>query len=136
RGRGQGARSRRALPNHRTLPVAPSRDLGASVLEPSKWWPSSAENRIRTRTGCEVRRFGDRAPDATCHLSFGTLERSGPRARGGPGRRRRIGGESIQYLARWDGASWSGFQGGTNGPVRAITPFDEGAGPSIFIGGE
>ena len=46
------------------------------------------------------------------------------------------GGEVGQYLARWDGASWTPVGLGlTNGPVKALATYDDGSGPALFIGG-
>ncbi len=49
------------------------------------------------------------------------------------------GGETVNQIARWDGSSWSPLSGpggtGVNGMVRALTVFDDGAGPALHVGG-
>ena len=46
----------------------------------------------------------------------------------------------ASHIARWDGASWSAVLGpgggALNAPVRALAVYDEGAGPSLFAGGD
>lgn len=44
----------------------------------------------------------------------------------------------TKYIARWDGHAWSDVGGGIKsiGWARALTVFDEGAGPALFVGGE
>jgi hypothetical protein len=50
------------------------------------------------------------------------------------------GGVTVNRIARWDGASWSGLTGsggvGVNGQVRALTVFDDGTGPALYVGGD
>lgn len=42
----------------------------------------------------------------------------------------------VNRIARWDGNNWSDVAGGvTGGEVRAMTVFDDGAGPALFVGG-
>ncbi len=45
------------------------------------------------------------------------------------------GGETVNYIARWDGTSWSSLESGMNDTVGALTVFDEGDGPALFVGG-
>ncbi len=48
------------------------------------------------------------------------------------------GGVPARNLAKWDGAQWSAVGGSVNtigGAVRALTVFDDGAGPVLVIGG-
>ena len=48
------------------------------------------------------------------------------------------GGVAVTNVARWDGASWSALGpagGGTEGYVRELVPFDDGSGPSLYVGG-
>ncbi|HRQ74426.1 MAG TPA: immunoglobulin domain-containing protein [Phycisphaerales bacterium] len=42
----------------------------------------------------------------------------------------------VNRIAKWDGNNWSDVAGGvTGGEVRAMTVFDDGAGPALFVGG-
>ncbi len=43
------------------------------------------------------------------------------------------GGVSVNYVAKWDGTTWSALGSGTNGPVRALV-FD--AAGNLYAGGE
>jgi hypothetical protein len=48
------------------------------------------------------------------------------------------GGVSAPNIAKWNGASWSalGAPGsGMNGPVSALSVFDDGTGPALYAGG-
>ncbi|MBC7773270.1 MAG: hypothetical protein H7210_12295 [Pyrinomonadaceae bacterium] len=49
------------------------------------------------------------------------------------------GGPSIQTIARWDGLSWNALplttQVSVSGDVQCMTTHDDGAGPTLFIGG-
>ncbi len=45
------------------------------------------------------------------------------------------GGETVNHIAKWDGASWSPLGEGTNGEVLALTVFDDGSGPALYAGG-
>ena len=51
-----------------------------------------------------------------------------------------VGGAAAEGVARWDGAAWSGLaSAGAQGPnarVRALLVHDDGAGQSLFAGGE
>ncbi|MBX3374810.1 MAG: hypothetical protein KF817_13345 [Phycisphaeraceae bacterium] len=44
---------------------------------------------------------------------------------------------SAHFVARWDGSDWSPLGAGTNGPVNALTVYDDGAGggPALYAGG-
>jgi len=46
-------------------------------------------------------------------------------------------GVSASNIARWNGSNWSPLGSGLNGPVRALTIFDDGsgAGPALYAGG-
>ncbi|MGP1347500.1 MAG: hypothetical protein ACTS3F_12660 [Phycisphaerales bacterium] len=50
------------------------------------------------------------------------------------------GGQSVNRIAKWDGSAWSPLEGptfpGLLGEVLAITEFDDGSGPALFVGGE
>ncbi len=46
-----------------------------------------------------------------------------------------IGTTSQRYIAKWDGAAWSGLGSGTGSPVRALAVFDDGGGPALYAGG-
>ena len=45
----------------------------------------------------------------------------------------------VNNLARWDGNEWASVGGGTTpgtaAPVKAMTVFDDGTGPALFVGG-
>ena len=49
-------------------------------------------------------------------------------------------GTVVNHIARWDGADWWPLTGpsatGTNGDVRAMTVFDDGSGPALYLGGD
>jgi hypothetical protein len=48
------------------------------------------------------------------------------------------GGAPANFIARWDGASWSGVGGGMSpgfSHVRAMTTFDDGSGLGLYAGG-
>ncbi len=36
------------------------------------------------------------------------------------------GGQPVQHVARWNGSSWSGVAGGTDGSVKGLVAFDDG----------
>ena len=42
----------------------------------------------------------------------------------------------ANYVAAWDGLSWSAVGGGTNGAVRALATFDGGSGSQLYAGGD
>ena|GEM_PF-1184846 len=50
------------------------------------------------------------------------------------------GGQQVLRVARWDGQSWSPLTGpngtGVNGTVRAMTVYDDGNGPALYVGGQ
>lgn len=45
------------------------------------------------------------------------------------------GATSANYIAKWNGSSWSALSLGMNDNVFAMTVFDDGSGPALFIGG-
>jgi hypothetical protein len=47
------------------------------------------------------------------------------------------GGQAANNIARWDGSNWTAVGGGTSGSatIRALTVFDDGTGPALFVGG-
>ncbi len=52
-----------------------------------------------------------------------------------------IGGESANYIAKWDGESWSSVGGGMDGEpgyiyVESFATFDDGTGSALYVGGE
>ncbi len=49
-----------------------------------------------------------------------------------------VSGPQLNYLARWDGASWNSVGGGTDAPVYAITAFNDGgpSGTQLHVGGD
>jgi hypothetical protein len=48
---------------------------------------------------------------------------------------RSAGGSTANYIARWNGSSWSALGGGMNGPVGALATYDDGGGPALYAGG-
>lgn len=46
------------------------------------------------------------------------------------------GGVSANRIAKWDGSSWSPLGTGMDSGVRALTVFDDGAGPALYAGGQ
>jgi hypothetical protein len=47
----------------------------------------------------------------------------------------RAGGLPTAYIARWDGAAWSGLNGQPDDVVQALAVFDDGRGPALYVGG-
>jgi hypothetical protein len=49
------------------------------------------------------------------------------------------GGAPTNGIAKWDGSNWSALGSGltstTNAVVRALTVFDDGSGPALYVGG-
>jgi len=49
------------------------------------------------------------------------------------------GGTRVNFIAKWDGTTWSALVAengvGVNGQVNALTVFDDGSGPGLFVGG-
>jgi hypothetical protein len=49
------------------------------------------------------------------------------------------GGVAVNFIARWDGSSWSALSGpwgtGTSESVRALAVWDDGSGPALYAGG-
>ena len=46
------------------------------------------------------------------------------------------GGVAADFIASWNGTSWSGVGGGTDTDVDALTTFDDGNGPALYAGGD
>ncbi|TVQ77569.1 MAG: hypothetical protein EA380_07275 [Phycisphaeraceae bacterium] len=48
------------------------------------------------------------------------------------------GGNAANFIAKWNGASWSQLADGVNGVVRAMTVFENGFGNrlALYVGGE
>ncbi|GFO81508.1 MAG: hypothetical protein A49_11350 [Methyloceanibacter sp.] len=46
------------------------------------------------------------------------------------------GGATVNYIARWNGTSWSALNAGLEAFGTALAVFDEGDGPIIHVGGE
>src|SRR5262249_30094415 len=46
-----------------------------------------------------------------------------------------IGSVDANYVARWDGTSWSPVGLGLDNWATAITVHDDGSGPALFVGG-
>ncbi|MBX3324070.1 MAG: hypothetical protein KF757_13900 [Phycisphaeraceae bacterium] len=51
-----------------------------------------------------------------------------------------IGGTTVNRIAKWNGSQWLPLVGpggtGTNGSVRAMTVFDDGNGPALYVAGD
>jgi hypothetical protein len=45
------------------------------------------------------------------------------------------GGQAVNYIAKWDGVSWSPLGSGMNATVYSLTVFEEGDGLALFVGG-
>lgn len=45
------------------------------------------------------------------------------------------GGQTLGRIAKWDGSAWRSVGGGLNGTVNAMTVYNDGSGPSLFVGG-
>jgi len=47
------------------------------------------------------------------------------------------GGVAVNYIARWDGSSWTplGSGLGQSGVVNSLAVFDDGGGPALYVGG-
>ncbi len=45
------------------------------------------------------------------------------------------GGVPANYIAKWDGTTWSALGSGMDGEVRALTAFDDGSGEALYAGG-
>jgi len=46
-----------------------------------------------------------------------------------------LGGVVVNYLARWDGRTWTPLAGGVNGEIGALAVFDDGSGPALYAAG-
>jgi hypothetical protein len=46
------------------------------------------------------------------------------------------GGQTANYVARWDGARWSPMGQGLAAPGRALAIHDDGSGPALYAGGD
>jgi hypothetical protein len=44
-------------------------------------------------------------------------------------------GVAANYIAKWNGSSWSALGSGVNGRVDALAVFDNGSGPALYAGG-
>ncbi len=45
------------------------------------------------------------------------------------------GGGAANFIAKWDGSSWSALDVGTNSLIDSLAVFDDGSGPALFAGG-
>jgi hypothetical protein len=49
------------------------------------------------------------------------------------------GGVAVNFIARWDGSSWSALSGpsgtGVSSEVKVLAIYDDGAGPALYAGG-
>ncbi len=46
------------------------------------------------------------------------------------------GGVVVNYIAKWNGTSWSALGSGMDDDVRALTVFDDGSGEALYAGGD
>jgi hypothetical protein len=46
-----------------------------------------------------------------------------------------IDGVSANYIAKWDGSTWTSLGAGLNGVASELVVFDDGSGPALFAGG-
>ncbi|MFN0241900.1 MAG: hypothetical protein ACKVWV_03330 [Planctomycetota bacterium] len=47
----------------------------------------------------------------------------------------RAAGVQVNYVARFDGSSWTPLADGVGGPVAALSIYDDGSGPALFAAG-
>jgi hypothetical protein len=45
------------------------------------------------------------------------------------------GGVTVQYIAKWDGSTWSAVGSGVDEPILTLGVFDDGTGPALYAGG-
>src|SRR6185369_13961633 len=45
------------------------------------------------------------------------------------------GGVTVNFIAKWNGSTWSSLGTGMNGPVYALAVHDDGGGPALYAGG-
>lgn len=45
------------------------------------------------------------------------------------------GGVNVNYVAKWDGKTWSDVGSGMDSIVQTLTVFDDGTGPALYAGG-
>lgn len=46
-----------------------------------------------------------------------------------------IGGERVNFIARWDGERWEALGAGLGGLAYAMAVYDDGRGPALYVGG-
>lgn len=46
-----------------------------------------------------------------------------------------IGNVSANYIAKWNGSTWSPLGSGLSAPVSAMEMFDDGSGPALYVSG-
>jgi len=59
---------------------------------------------------------------------------SGPALYAG-GRFSTAGNASVNYIAQWDGSTWSPLGTGVSGPVLTMTVFNDGSSEALYVGG-
>ncbi len=47
-----------------------------------------------------------------------------------------VGWDEANFIAEWDGSTWSNLGGGVDETVHALTVFDDGSGEALYAGGE
>jgi hypothetical protein len=97
----------------------------------------AAANRIARFDGAVWQALGTGVNDVVWALATHD-DGSGPALYAG-GRFTSAGGVSASRIARWNGSSWSavggGLANGGNPQVFALTSFDDGSGPTLWVGG-
>ena len=112
---------------------------GAQPMSPG--YPSDqivgvAEDSTDRGLGCVWdQRFPAQGPDEPL-LTFAVWNDGNGSALYAGGEFTRLGAQSISYLARWDGTTWSPLASGPNGFVRAMTVWDDGGGEALYVAGD
>jgi hypothetical protein len=45
------------------------------------------------------------------------------------------GGSPVNFIAKWDGTTWSGVGGGVDSPVESFAVHNDGSGSALYVGG-
>ena len=94
---------------------------GGRVISTVAWWDGAGWHELGQLAGA----FGLAAADLG----------SGPALYALGGQTLTNQGLAMHGLAQWTGQEWVSVGGGTNGTVTALTEFDDGSGPALFIAG-
>ncbi len=94
---------------------------------------------IVTWDGTEWRALGSGLASAATAVGTFDDPTGRPRLVVGGNRLQSAGGVPVSMIASWDGSNWAplgtGVQGDANTAINAISTFDDGAGPALYIGG-